>query len=942
MKLIRIFSILLFLLGQTSGFTVSFLNVASADSSAVPILDNNGDPIALGSGFVAAGTFESLPGSIDEVRSFTPFGEGNSSFSNPIGVDGFFDVTRSAPIPAGTTDAPVGASVYLVIGDGADLANSTDFVVFDPGLIFGTENAVGAGALDIIIDSDVLTDESLVYGTILTDVDTGLGLTFDKGIKLGFTDRFSNLTYTKFNGKITITDCDNDARGELVIPQTIEGDPVTSIGIDAFASCASLTSITIPDSVTSIGIRAFDRCVGLTSITIPDSITSIGNGVFRNCTTLPGITIPESVTSIGISAFDNCRSLVSITIPESVTSIEDNAFAFCSKLTNVTIPEGVNLLGRGVFIRCSDLINISVDEENLNYSSIGGVLFTKTQSNLLFFPSGREGSYTIADGVTSINSYAFDSCKLSEVVIADSVTSIGQKAFQLSSQLTSIVIPEGVTLIEPETFRECANLASVALPSSLAEIGAEAFVECSSLMEVVLAGPAPVVQPGAFSSTADGTIAFTKTEYVESYGGDGASWEGLTIREISSPPVLNLESFYESAPNQTIEIDASNFPINYSGTTYQWSFNGFPIPENFGGKSPKIEFNGLTSSDGSWSVTATNFLGEATAAFEYRVFVDTDSDGLSDYREQNLIGTNFELADTDGDGLEDKLEYEGVTDPKLADTDQDGLSDNIEINQTQTDPTIADTDQDGIVDGLDDQDGDGLSNQAEVEVHGTSPLLADTDGDSIDDQTELEISSDPKVATPTEGLIEIIRGLAMVRGNDSDGDGLTDAKEAELGLDSTTATTFYLADVYNEAVNSALISGRSEVTSNPQNFDLISTVAYNALRVQCDSNLSAYRETLAVKDNLIRTLNNSITTKDAAYAVVVAERDARPTIEEVKDARLGSVVLQPDGANQSVKIRFSIEETDDFRTWIKRDGINEVTVPLEAGSKFYRFALEDE
>ena len=50
----------------------------------------------------------------------------------------------------------------------------------------------------------------------------------------------------------------------------------------------------------------------------------------------------------------------------------------------------------------------------------------------------------------------------------------------------------------------------------------------------------------------------------------------------------------------------------------------------------------------------------------------------------------------------------------------------------------------------------------------------------------------------------------------------------------------------------------------------------------------------------------------------------------------------PDGANQSVKIRFSIEETDDFRTWIKRDGINEVTVPLEAGSKFYRFALEDE
>ena len=54
------------------------------------------------------------------------------------------------------------------------------------------------------------------------------------------------------------------------------------------------------------------------------------------------------------------------------------------------------------------------------------------------------------------------------------------------------------------------------------------------------------------------------------------------------------------------------------------------------------------------------------------------------------------------------------------------------------------------------------------------------------------------------------------------------------------------------------------------------------------------------------------------------------------------MLLQPDGANNNVKIRFSIEETDDFRTWTKRDGINEVIVPLEVGSRFYRFALEDE
>jgi hypothetical protein len=161
------------------------LNIAAADNTAVPVLDNTGAAIGLGSGFVAAGTFASVPGSIDEVRSFTPFGDGASAFQNSVGAAGFFDNSRSAPIPQGTTDAPVGASVYLVMGDGADLASSTDFAVFDPGLVFGTENAVGAGALDIIITSDSLTADSLVYGTIVPNVDTGLGLVFDEAIQLG-------------------------------------------------------------------------------------------------------------------------------------------------------------------------------------------------------------------------------------------------------------------------------------------------------------------------------------------------------------------------------------------------------------------------------------------------------------------------------------------------------------------------------------------------------------------------------------------------------------------------------------------------------------------------------------------------------------------------------------------------------------------------------------
>ncbi|MDA7534065.1 leucine-rich repeat protein [Akkermansiaceae bacterium] len=75
-----------------------------------------------------------------------------------------------------------------------------------------------------------------------------------------------DLTYTTADGKVTITDCDEAATGELVIPPTIRENPVTSIRNFAFYKCSRLTSITIPDSVTSVGGYAFSRCTSLTNI----------------------------------------------------------------------------------------------------------------------------------------------------------------------------------------------------------------------------------------------------------------------------------------------------------------------------------------------------------------------------------------------------------------------------------------------------------------------------------------------------------------------------------------------------------------------------------------------------------------------------------------------------------------------------------------------------
>ena len=139
----------------------------------------------------------------------------------------------------------------------------------------------------------------------------------------------NDLTYAAAIGDtIVITDCAEDAAGDLVIPDTIGGKPVNYIGRYAFSNCTSLTSITIPDSVTSIGNYAFSGCSNLKSITFGKNskLTSIGSSAFDDCTSLTSITIPEGVTSIEIATFYDCRSLTSITIPDSVTSIGGSAF----------------------------------------------------------------------------------------------------------------------------------------------------------------------------------------------------------------------------------------------------------------------------------------------------------------------------------------------------------------------------------------------------------------------------------------------------------------------------------------------------------------------------------------------------------------------------------------------------------------------------------------
>ena len=142
-----------------------------------------------------------------------------------------------------------------------------------------------------------------------------------------------------------------------------------------------------------------------------------------------------------------------LVIPESIDGIKvkeisSYTFRYCTGLTSITLPNSLTYIGSDAFSGCTGLTSINVDINNSAYSSEYGVLFNKNKTEIITFPAGKNGTYTIPDSVTSIGERAFEFCSgLTSITIPDSVTSIGYYAFHQCTGLTSIIIPDSVTYI---------------------------------------------------------------------------------------------------------------------------------------------------------------------------------------------------------------------------------------------------------------------------------------------------------------------------------------------------------------------------------------------------------------------------------------------------------------------------------------------------------------
>ena len=133
------------------------------------------------------------------------------------------------------------------------------------------------------------------------------------------------------------------------------------------------------------------------------------------------------------------------------------AFTRCNSLSSIYIPESVLVLGGNEdqispFYDCEKL-KITVNENNPNFTSEDGILFTKNKERLLVYSGGVElESYTIPSVVKMIEKYAF-----------------------YNQAIKTVIIPESVQVIKYGAFTGCKNLSNIAIGKDIASIGSGAF-----------------------------------------------------------------------------------------------------------------------------------------------------------------------------------------------------------------------------------------------------------------------------------------------------------------------------------------------------------------------------------------------------------------------------------------------------------------------------------
>ena len=269
-------------------------------------------------------------------------------------------------------------------------------------------------------------------------------LTTDDGFEYSVAD--GEVTIVAYNGNYT----------DLVIPEEIDGMPVTTIGNVAFYirtfdgvnyDKTPYKSVFVPKTVTSMPRMPFSSFDFLEKITVDEDnpvydsrsgcnaiIETATNTLIAGC---KNTIIPDGIEVIDYGAFSYCIGLESINLPDSIEYIGEYAFYECAELKAAKIREGVEVIATAAFYGCSSIKEIVVPESILEIweyafyecDSLEKLTFkgwVNTDEVPLVNGELKELAF---HGYLSVLGNSFNECVIDTIILPKSLESIGENSF---------------------------------------------------------------------------------------------------------------------------------------------------------------------------------------------------------------------------------------------------------------------------------------------------------------------------------------------------------------------------------------------------------------------------------------------------------------------------------------------------------------------------------
>ncbi len=162
------------------------------------------------------------------------------------------------------------------------------------------------------------------------------------------TEEYTGIEITAYNGEAS----------NVVIPETIVGMPVISIGEEVFRDNFVLTDVKLPETVKEIKYSAFGNCRCLKNINMPADLERVEEYAFTTCHALSSLEFGDKLTYVGANGFQLCTSLDKLTIPSSLQTVTYHSFHGLQGLEVLRFEEGVKVIEEDAFLNEFDLQKI--------------------------------------------------------------------------------------------------------------------------------------------------------------------------------------------------------------------------------------------------------------------------------------------------------------------------------------------------------------------------------------------------------------------------------------------------------------------------------------------------------------------------------------------------------------------------------------------------------